>query len=320
MGFSKCGVTDYYRGSGKPSDLSSRLQRTLCRLLLRFLTPTTCYGVYKSINGGISWSAVNNGLPTGFSVSSIVVDPVSPDKVYLATSGGGVFRTTDGGANWTPFNAGLDDLMVNSVAVDRSGFKLYAGTNSGVFSLTTSGNTIPGAPTITGSAVANGNATISFTAPATDGGWPIISYTATCLAAGQTPQRVTGTSSPITVQGLTSGVTYSCSVTASNRTANGPPSATVQVGNVTTSKPVYRFFNTIAGGHFYTIDETEKNTVIQNYNWFRYEGIGFYAYPDAQPGTLPVYRFFNNNAGGHFYTIDEAEKNTVIHELQLVQV
>ena len=52
--------------------------------------------------------------------------------------------------------------------------------------------------------------------------------------------------------------------------------------------------------------------MIQNYNWFRYEGIGFYAYPVQQPGTLPVYRFFNNNAGGHFYTIGEAEKNTVI--------
>jgi hypothetical protein len=76
--------------------------------------------------------------------------------------------------------------------------------------------------------------------------------------------------------------------------------------------PVYRFFNTVAGGHFFTIDEAEKNTVIQNYKWFRYEGIGFYTYPVQQLGTLPVYRFFNMNAGGHFFTIDEAEKNTVI--------
>ena len=43
--------------------------------------------------------------------------------------------------------------------------------------------------------------------------------------------------------------------------------------------PVYRFFNNNAGGHFYTINEAEKNTVIQNYNWFRYEGMSFYAYP-----------------------------------------
>ena len=76
--------------------------------------------------------------------------------------------------------------------------------------------------------------------------------------------------------------------------------------------PVYRFFNMNAGGHFYTIDENEKNTVIQNYKWFRPEGIGFLASPIELPGTLPVYRFFNTIAGGHFYTIDENEKNTVI--------
>ena len=42
---------------------------------------------------------------------------------------------------------------------------------------------------------------------------------------------------------------------------------------------MYRFFNNNAGGHFFTISESEKATVISNYNWFRYEGIGFYAYP-----------------------------------------
>ena len=61
--------------------------------------------------------------------------------------------------------------------------------------------------------------------------------------------------------------------------------ATISVGGGVTpvapsgTLPVYRFFNNNAGGHFYTINEAEKDTVIQNYNWFRYEGIGFYAYP-----------------------------------------
>ena len=79
-----------------------------------------------------------------------------------------------------------------------------------------------------------------------------------------------------------------------------------------TSLPVFRFFNNNAGGHFYTINSAEKNAVVQNYNWFRYEGAGFNASPIAQTGLLPVYRFFNNNAGGHFYTINAAEKDAVI--------
>ena len=63
--------------------------------------------------------------------------------------------------------------------------------------------------------------------------------------------------------------------TGSSATGTATASCIVQ----TTGSPLYRFFNNNAGGHFYTIDEAEKNTVIQNYNWFRYEGIGFYAYP-----------------------------------------
>ena len=45
------------------------------------------------------------------------------------------------------------------------------------------------------------------------------------------------------------------------------------------TEPVYRFFNLESGGHFYTIDENEKNVVMEIDN-FRFEGVGFYAYPN----------------------------------------
>ena len=92
-----------------------------------------------------------------------------------------------------------------------------------------------------------------------------------------------------------------------------PNSTSTATGTcLVTTMPVYRFFNNNAGGHFFTISEGEKNTVIANYPWFRFEGVGFYANPSQIAGTSPVYRFFNNNAGGHFFTISEGEKNTVI--------
>jgi len=63
-------------------------------------------------------------------------------------------------------------------------------------------------------------------------------------------------------------------------TVPDPNSTSAATGTcLVTTLPVYRFFNNNAGGHFYTINEAEKDTVIQNYNWFRYEGVGFYAYP-----------------------------------------
>jgi len=80
------------------------------------------------------------------------------------------------------------------------------------------------APTITGVSLNHGSATISFTTLP-----QFTSYTVTCTAADQTTRTATGTSSPITVQGLTGGVPYSCAVTASNGTTTSAPSATVPV-------------------------------------------------------------------------------------------
>lgn len=62
----------------------------------------------------------------------------------------------------------------------------------------------------------------------------------------------------------------------------------------------------------HTISEAEKTAVIDNYNWFRFEGIGFFACPSQISGSSPVYRFFNTSAGGHFFTLSESEKNAVL--------
>jgi alpha-tubulin suppressor-like RCC1 family protein len=125
-----------------------------------------------------------------------------------------------------------------------------------------------------------------------------------CLGYGTSAEEMIATGRMRTVATIPtdSGATYTV-----------PASCIVETGGTATNGfPVYRFFNNGAGGHFYTINAAEKDTVIANYNWFRYEGVGFNASPVAQAGLLPVYRFFNNNAGGHFYTISESEKNTVL--------
>jgi hypothetical protein len=85
---------------------------------------------------------------------------------------------------------------------------------------------VPGVPTINSIAFGHGSATVSFTAPA-GGGSNITGYTVTCTAAGQITRTKSGAASPITVGGLTGGVTYSCTVTASNSNGPGAPSAPV---------------------------------------------------------------------------------------------
>jgi hypothetical protein len=45
------------------------------------------------------------------------------------------------------------------------------------------------------------------------------------------------------------------------------------------AKPVFRFWNPYTNSHFYTISETERDTVNDTYAYFwTYEGIAFYAY------------------------------------------
>src|SRR5208283_6222636 len=69
----------------------------------------------------------------------------------------------------------------------------------------------------------NGEATVSFNRPKSDGGSPITSYTVTSR-----PGRIkaSGKQSPITVKGLTNGKTYTFTVTANNSVGNGFPSET----------------------------------------------------------------------------------------------
>ncbi|NEN85356.1 fibronectin type III domain-containing protein, partial [Paenibacillus elgii] len=81
--------------------------------------------------------------------------------------------------------------------------------------------TVPGAPTNVKAVAGNGEATVTFTPPASHGGSPIVSYTVIASPGGKT---ATGTGSPITVIGLTNGVTYTFTVTATNNIGSGDAS------------------------------------------------------------------------------------------------
>lgn len=95
-------------------------------------------------------------------------------------------------------------------------------------------NTAPGAPTIGTAVAGNTSATVSFTAPSSNGGSPITGYTATSTPGGI---QASGPGSPINVTGLTNGTTYTFKVTATNAVGTGPASASsngvVPTGSVT---------------------------------------------------------------------------------------
>ncbi|MEM6455867.1 MAG: glycosyl hydrolase [Acidobacteriota bacterium] len=93
-------------------------------------------GVYKSLDGGESWT--NMGLGETEHIGNIVIDPRDSDVVYVAAQGPlwskggerGLYKTTDGGANWAKILGGGPYTGVNEVHLDpRNADVLYAATH-----------------------------------------------------------------------------------------------------------------------------------------------------------------------------------------------
>ena len=88
----------------------------------------------------------------------------------------------------------------------------------------TGGATVPGAPTGATAVGGNAQATVSWTAPASDGGSAIDSYTVTASPGGQTCPWTTGPLSCV-VSGLANGTPYTFTVKAHNALGTGPASS-----------------------------------------------------------------------------------------------
>ncbi len=88
-------------------------------------------GLYKSTDGGQSWTSINSGIDTitaeDYTAAQILVDPVVPTTVYFSfnvtvlankpeTVAPGLYKSTDSGATWNA--TGLSGLSMGAVAID----------------------------------------------------------------------------------------------------------------------------------------------------------------------------------------------------------
>jgi photosystem II stability/assembly factor-like uncharacterized protein len=69
-------------------------------------------GLYRSVDGGGSWTPINNTLPQqGHELVclSLFIDPVYSSTIYAAFRDFGVYQTTDSGESWNEITANLND-------------------------------------------------------------------------------------------------------------------------------------------------------------------------------------------------------------------
>ncbi len=88
---------------------------------------------YKSSNSGIEWQDIGIGLPD-LPTSSVVIDPLYPNHIYVGNDFG-IFVSTDDGASWQTFIEGLPDaVMAMDLSISQTNRMLRVATHgNGVF-------------------------------------------------------------------------------------------------------------------------------------------------------------------------------------------
>lgn len=110
-------------------------------------------GLWKSVNGGQSWTNWHTDLLPVIGCTDLAIDPDNTDILYLATGDGygndtyaiGILKSTDGGYTWQPTGLSWDVSETRRIRrllmhPANSSF-LLAATNSGIFVTTDAGET-----------------------------------------------------------------------------------------------------------------------------------------------------------------------------------
>lgn len=168
-------------------------------------------------------TAGNAQATVTFAAGSTGGSPITGYTVTSSPAGGvdsnagttGLSHTITGLANGTAYTFTV--IATNSVG--------NSGASGASNSVTPAAITVPGAPTIGAATGGNAQATVTFAAPASNGGAAITGYTVTSSPAGGVDSNAGTTGLSHTITGLTNGTAYTFTVTATNSQGSGAASA-----------------------------------------------------------------------------------------------
>jgi hypothetical protein len=95
--------------------------------------------VFKSTNGGATWTVITNNLVADLYITALTVNPLNSDHVVAVmagfSAGEKVFQSLDGGQNWENISYNLGNFPVNAVKFVWESNSILIGTDAGVFLL-----------------------------------------------------------------------------------------------------------------------------------------------------------------------------------------
>ena len=94
---------------------------------------STCKGIYRSPDGGLTWEGVNDENTANQCIHDIAIHPQFPGLIYAASNSGGLLRTFNGVAPWSKLSLPANDVRSVAIRPDQPNI-VYAGTQgNGVF-------------------------------------------------------------------------------------------------------------------------------------------------------------------------------------------
>jgi WD40 repeat protein len=91
-------------------------------------------GVYRSPDGGVSWSTFKTGMEPNDPILALAINPDNPNILWAGSRATGIYRWVPAEGRWTHVNSGLSTRSVQALAISPDGQVLYAASSGeGIF-------------------------------------------------------------------------------------------------------------------------------------------------------------------------------------------